>query len=296
MNKEQLYETIEAYLEGKLEAEACHAFEREMADDPELRAEVALHKKMQEELGRSGKAALREQLRQIGQEFPLEKKGRRAISWLMPVSVALAASIIGAVIWWAWPRFGQPTLPQGPSVVVDSLPGEQKVSPDSLIAVEPQPEEAVPSRPEKQPPALQPSSGPYLPNPQLEALAASEGRDVNFLISAEAGAVKTGSEHFRATVAGTLRAGSPVGEGRIVLQIYDNRPDSYRKERPASSLPLELQPLEDEEVQGFGRMKNYTFEKEVEKELPPGLYYYVIKREGEDTPLFVGKVEVRKED
>ena len=97
-------------------------------------------------------------------------------------------------------------------------------------------------------------------------------------------------------VALDLRAGSPADDARIQLQIYDNQPASYLKDRPAASIALELQQLDDEEVQGFGKMKNYTFEKQVDKELPPGLYYYVIKREGEDTPLFVGKVEVRKED
>lgn len=300
MSKEQLYETIEAYLEGKLTAEARRAFEKEMAADPQLKTEVALHQRMQQELGKSGKAKLREQLQQVAQEFPLERKRRSPILRLMPVWGAVAAAIIAAVIWWAWPRTGQSTLPQGPTVATESSPGEQTAVPDSLMAVNPEQEkkqeETTPPRQQKQPSAAPPAADPFRPNPKLEGLAAAKSGDANFLVSATADAALTASEKFRATVAGTLRAGSPADDARIQLQIYDNQPASYLKDRPAASIALELQQLDDEEVQGFGKMKNYTFEKQVDKELPPGLYYYVIKREGEDTPLFVGKVEVRKED
>ena len=299
MNKEQLYEAIEAYLEGKLTAEARRAFEKEMAADPLLETEVALHRRMQQELGKSGKAELREQLQQIAQEFPLERKRGNTILRLMPVWGAVAAAIIAAVIWWAWPRAGQSTLQQGPAIVSDTPPGGQTTVSDSLVAVQPAQEkeaETIPSQQPKQPSTAPPGTDPFRPNPQLEGLAAAEGGNANFLVSATADAAQTTSENFRATVAGTLRAGSPADDARIELQIYDNQPASYLKERPAASIALELQRLDDEEVQGFGKMKNYTFEKEVDKELPPGLYYYVIKREGEDTPLFVGKVEIRKED
>ena len=298
MNKEQLYEAIEAYLEGKLTAEARRAFEGEIAADPELKREVALHRRMQQELGKSGKAELRGQLRQIAQEFPLDRKRRATLLRLAPVWGAVAAAIIAAVIWWAWPRVGPSTLQQGPAIVSDTPPGEQTAVSDSLVAVQPAPEkeEAPPSPQPKQPSTAPPGADPFRPNPKLEGLAAAEGGNANFLVSATADAAQTTSENFRATVAGTLRAGSPADDARIELQIYDNQPASYLKERPAASIALELQRLDDEEVQGFGKMKNYTFEKEVDKELPPGLYYYVIKREGEDTPLFVGKVEVRKED
>ena len=97
MSKEQLYETIEAYLEGKLTAEARRAFEKEMAADPQLKTEVALHQRMQQELGKSGKAKLREQLQQVAQEFPLERKRRSPILRLMPVWGAVAAAIIAAI-------------------------------------------------------------------------------------------------------------------------------------------------------------------------------------------------------
>lgn len=302
MNKEQLYEAIEAYLEGKLAAEDRQAFEKEMAADPQLKTEVALHRRMQQELGKSAKAERREQLRQIARDFPLEQRTRRAaVFWLIPLSGAVAAAIIGAVIWWALPRSGQPAWQQeqGPAIAADSLPGEQAAVPDSLIAAKPEPaEEKAPpaAQPQKKPSAAPPAADPFRPNPQLEGLIAAEARDAGFLISATAEVAPTTSENFRATVAGTLRSGLATEGARIQLAIYDNRPDSYREERPAANIPLELQRLDDEEVQGFGKMKNYTFEEEVAKELPPGLYYYVIKREGEDKPLFIGKMEVRKVD
>ncbi len=300
MNKEQLYETIEAYLDGKLTEEARRAFEKEMAAEPELRKEVALHQRMQEELGKSEKAALREQLRQVAREFPLEKKGRKTVFRLRPWAIAVAAAIIGAVIWWAWPRFTQPSWQDEPGIAADSLPGEPTDAPDSQIAAQPEPgpkpEETAPSEPQRKPSTTQPPADPFRPNPKLEGLMASDGRGSNFLISAEADAVPTPSNKFRAVVAGTLRSGKPAEGDSIELYIYDNQLASYQKDQPAASLPLELNRLEDDEVQGFASMNNYTFEKEVEKDLPPGLYYYVIKRKGEETPLFVGKVEVGKKD
>ena len=297
MNKEQLYETIEAYLEGALSADARQAFEKEMADNPEMKAELELHRRLHQELGKADKAALKEQLQQIAREFPLESKGRKAAVYrLMPIWGAVAAAIIAAVIWWAWPRFTPSPGGEGPIVASDSLPGSQTSLPDSLMANEPEPKsEEVPiSEPQQKIPTPSSPADPFRPNPKLEGLAAAKSGDANFLVSATADAALTASEKFRATVAGTLRAGSPADDARIQLQIYDNQPASYLKDRPAASIALELQQLDDEEVQGFGKMKNYTFEKQVDKELPPGLYYYVIKREGEDTPLFVGKVEVRK--
>lgn len=301
MNKEQLYEAIEAYLEGKLSEEARRDFEREMAVDPQLKAEVALHRRMQQELGKSGKAALREQLQQIAQEFPLERKNRpRVVSLLIPLSGALAAAILAGIIWWAWPRFAGSSWQQEPALVVDSIPGGQSALPDSLIAAQPEesaPEEAAPPLKKEQPSVVQPPADPFRPNPKLEGLIAAKSSDANLLISADADAAPTSSENFRAIVAGTLRSGSVIeGSGRIVLQIYDNQPASFQKGSPEASLPLELQRRDDEDIHAFGGMKNYTFEKEVEKELPPGLYYYVIKREGEDTPLFVGKVQVGGKD
>ena len=298
MNKEQLYETIEAYLEGALSADARQAFEKEMADNPEMKAELELHRRLHQELGKADKAALKEQLQQIAREFSLESKGRKAAVYrLMPIWGAVAAAIIAAVIWWAWPRFTPSPGGEGPIVASDSLPGSQTSLPDSLMANEPEPKsEEVPiSEPQQKIPTPSSPADPFRPNPRLEGLIAAENRDAGFRISADADAAKMPSDSFRATVAGTLRSISSTEGEHLTLYVYDNQPESFQKEHPAASLPLDLKPLNDEEVQGFGKMKNYTFEKDVEKELPPGLYYYVIKREGDNTPLFIGKVELGTE-
>ncbi|MCB0579326.1 MAG: hypothetical protein KDD10_08475 [Phaeodactylibacter sp.] len=298
MNKEQLYETIEAYLEGKLPAEERRAFEQEIAADPELKMEVALHRRMHQELGKSGKAERRQQLQQIARDFPLEGKGRKSVFRLLPVWGAVAAAIVAAVIWWAWPRPSQPSWQQGPAVATERQPDGEPAVPDSGIAVNPAPEkkEEATSTRQKQTPGTPSPDDPFLPNPKLEGLIAAKSPNPDFLVSAEVDAARTPSENYRAKVSGTLRSGSPVEGGRILLQIYDNRQVSFLKERPAASLPLELHRLDDEDVRAFGGMKNYTFEKDVEKELPPGLYYYVVKREGEDTALYVGKVQIGTED
>ncbi len=296
MNKEEKYEAIEAYLEGELAEEARRAFEREMAADPELQKEVALHRKIHRELSKAGKAQLRAQLRQAAQEFLPEKEKGRSIRRLMPIWLAAAAAIIAAVIWWAWPRLEQASWEQGPALAVDSLPGEQTAAPDSLIAAKPEPQETAPPQKEEKPAPAPPAADPFRPNPRLESLVAQKGQNAGLIISASADAAPISEEKFRAIVTGTLRSPSTAEGANIELQIYDNQPGSYQKGETEASIPLELQQLEDEEVLGFGKMKNYTFEKEVDKELPPGLYYYVIKREGENGPLFVGKVEIKKDN
>ena len=97
MDKAQLYDTIEAYLEGELSTEGRRAFEREMAARPDIRAEVAPHRKLHQELGNSGKARLREQLKQISREFPLEGEGGNA-SWLGSLVGVLVVGIAVVVL------------------------------------------------------------------------------------------------------------------------------------------------------------------------------------------------------
>ncbi len=59
MNKEELYDLIEQYLEGALPDTASQEVERRLATDADFRAEVELHRAMHRSLGDTGNLRLR---------------------------------------------------------------------------------------------------------------------------------------------------------------------------------------------------------------------------------------------
>ncbi|HQU59800.1 MAG TPA: hypothetical protein PLU64_11415 [Saprospiraceae bacterium] len=105
MSTEQLYEKIEAYLDRAMGREELAAFEKELATDQELQRELALHRRLHQELGKAGKARLRKQLQEVAAEFPTEDppKGGTLGKWLL--GMALAA-LIGVLAWWLVQRAG----------------------------------------------------------------------------------------------------------------------------------------------------------------------------------------------
>lgn len=294
MDKAQLYDTIEAYLEGELSTEDRRAFEREIAARPDLRAEVALHRKLHQELGDTGKARLRKQLQHISREFPLEGEGGKA-SWLWPLLGGLLVAVIAIVAWLAWPSEKQPSTPQEQAVSEGTLPEGKASTQDSLPPADSLPEAAgdsgqQPSRIRERPPAANLPANKFQAIPELESLAITKSRDAQYLVSAAAGATQNKDGGYQITLAGTLRSALLTDEDRILLSVYDNQRTSYLEGRPLASMPLELRPLEDEDIYAMAGMKFYAFEQKVEKALPAGLYYYLITREGQDNPLFVGKL------
>lgn len=294
MDKAQLYDTIEAYLEGELSTEGRRAFEREMAARPDIRAEVALHRKLHQELGNSGKARLREQLKQISREFPLEGEGGKA-SWLWPLLGVLLVAVIAIVAWLAWPSEKQPVAPQQPAASESSPPGEATTAQDTLPPADSLPEAAgntgqEPSQIRERPPATNLPANKFQTIPELESLAITKSRDAQYLVSAAAGTAQNKDGSYQITLAGTLRSALLTDEDRILLILYGNQRTPYLEGRPLASMPLQLRPLEDEDIYAMAGMKFYAFEQKVEKALPAGLYYYLITREGQDNPLFVGKL------
>ena len=62
MEKEQLYNIIEAYLDGTLSGEELTAFEQRLKSEPDLAEEVELHRKLQNELGNAQKKTAKIQI------------------------------------------------------------------------------------------------------------------------------------------------------------------------------------------------------------------------------------------
>lgn len=114
MSKEKTYEKIEAYLDDELSSSDKLAFEKEIAEDSNLRNEVDLHKSLQSELSEDV-LNLKEKLRNInsGAKETDKSSGKQAkILRLVMRSVAVAA-ILGLGIFFLPQLFNESIAPEG---------------------------------------------------------------------------------------------------------------------------------------------------------------------------------------
>lgn len=101
-------ERIEAYLKGQLNAQEKAAFEANLQQDPELQAEVAMHRKVQEYLGQPNLQAMRAKLQQVDQSWqapnsqPAAKVRRLQTGWIMGLAAALL--VVMLAIWWVFAK------------------------------------------------------------------------------------------------------------------------------------------------------------------------------------------------
>jgi hypothetical protein len=149
MDKLDLFEKVEDYLRNRLPPEAHRAFEAEMAQNPELAEEVALHRTLMDATGEKDVMDLRELMeRAYAQQFAgkgLEKTDlgssggavspasgmtvsyRRIYQWAAAASVLLVAA---AGIWWATKENPAATVASTPEPVINDtstvpLPGQK---------------------------------------------------------------------------------------------------------------------------------------------------------------------------
>ncbi len=98
MNEEQLYERIDSYLSGRMPPEEAAAFRREMAADPALAAEVALHRGIADAVeGEKEELALRDKIGAIlekGRAEAARPPARRRFLFHFPLRIAAAVTLI----------------------------------------------------------------------------------------------------------------------------------------------------------------------------------------------------------
>lgn len=289
MSKEQLYEKIEAYLAREMSPESREAFEAELAGSVELRRELALHRRLHEELAKTGKARLRRQLEQMAAEFPVQSggKGSHKGRWFMGLALAVVLAVLA---WWWFSRQGgrQEAPAMAPAGQMDSL------SPQPAPAVR---DTAAPPPAEGKPEAApqQAVADAFAPNARLEALMAMSSTDKPFAISAEAGAAPQPGGRYELVVSGLLRTAEMPAGARFLLRLYDNSPGSFPGGKAVEEGVLELGRVEeDEEIYAFGKLQHFTFRYTLKKRLRPGLYYFLIFSGEGQAPLFAGKTTVGK--
>ncbi len=300
MTKQQLYDSIEQYLEGNLSKTETAEFEKQLQNDPNLSAEVSLHRKVEEELGDATKKELRSILSEMKGKYSGKEEGK--VVQMQPrqnirrmLAIAASVLILGMAFWYLFfrnpadePQFADDELPNQEEVI----PNEEtpKDNPDKVIENDPsnlaedktknsqQPSQDDPSNTPEDP-GDQPAIDFFEDHPGFEELLANSNQDAfEFEMEAPlANAVLTsrnGSVPFR--MLATLRTGAFPENDQFVLRIFNNQEESFTGKQTVFETPLSFEKDEEQGNFAFGEKEVYYLEFQQNLELAPGLYYWFV--------------------
>ena len=260
---QEQYERIEAYLDGTLPEPERKAFEAELERDKTLAAEVELHRRVHRTLGNADEWAFRQNLEAISEayEAPAENgkpENRSALRLLLGILILI---IVASLLYY----FFMP-------------------APDAAPAEPPVIEQPTPSptAPEDTPIANIP---PDQPNPALEALVAASPLSSTYELAAEA---RLSNQNF--TLEGEMLSAQYEEGQSMTLTLFDNQPGNY-PDAPTHTGELQVMEIDEDAPIAFAAKKAYFLDYEATLDLPAGLYYYVIRVDGEAEALWVGKME-----
>lgn len=281
MNKETIHERIEAYLAGTLTAAEREALERDIAGDPELAAELELHRRLERVVSDSEKRAFRQKVAEVAQEFP--PPGPVTGRNLLPGVLILLVVIVLGIALRSY-LFHQPAhtpASESPAILQDTIADTEV--PDStevkaIIA------DTVQTPPPPKP--QQPARSPFAPNPALEK-ELTQPRDA--YVSVETALL----EAFPGDVAGTRqirfsgRMLTALEPPELELVLLDN---SLPEGKPLMRLPVAVTLIDEgNRFRAFAGKKAYSLEAEQTVALPDGLYYGRLVIVGQTTSLWTGK-------
>lgn len=300
MEKEQLYQTIEAYLEGKLAGEELVAFERELATDRTLAQEVALHRSLQTHLGDSPKLDLRATLDEIAQDFPEsdldlgDHQGDADVPttgsaggvpfWMWGLVFFLL--IGGGVSWYLLTMEDEsvPALSTEASEQVPESDATQEEPATDQQETSPVPDEEPASTPQNEAPATDNRAQAYDTNRELELRISDEPPSKRYEFTAGDLTYTQGYITFSSN----LLTSRSVEEG-FFLNLYTNQYPEGRIFRE----PLTFSEVKEDAPIAFGgAKKEYVAAYTGETDLQPALYYGVVTTGDSSIALWVGKVRV----
>lgn len=321
MTKQEKYESIEAYLAGKLTGEEKADFEKKLSQDNDLAMEVNLHKRVQSEIGDATKRELRGILVDLKKQHITTEK-RDNIRQLKPrrnltrvLSIAASVMLLGMAFWYFMmkdPDAEQPIAQDAPAPIeaptpteTAPIPTEPTPSPSdgSQLAQEDtrppinQPEQTptddTPERPET------PSFDPFEVNPALEELVASSGAtphefEVELPVPNTQLTINNGKARFG--LLGTLFTESFPDDDRFVVSIYDNKPDSYSNNQPVFRSKMNFEKAEGQQELAYAGEEReiYYFQMRENLAVDPGVYYWIISLEKGGTVVASGKMEINQ--
>ncbi|PTM12967.1 MAG: hypothetical protein DA408_08365 [Bacteroidetes bacterium] len=288
MEQEALHDQIEAYLAGRLSDQERALFEQQLADQPELAAEVALHRGLARLLSDGEKLAFRQSLAAIAQSLPSPGaqatwKKLRLLGWS-----ALVLLILAVLGWWQFRPAAvvKPSIRQAPTLPATDTAAEL---PPSLPPA-PQELPVPPAAPVPVPaPVKKPSPQAFAPNPALEAEMATAGDPYYTIQDTHLEVVATGkAAKFRLTFQALLLTAlePPV----LVWSIRSNKPPAG-EEKMSITIQPELLEIESN-VRAFALKKAYRLAVDTVATLSPGLYYVRLQVPGQEKPLWMQPYQV----
>jgi hypothetical protein len=275
------YERIEAYLDGTLPEPERKAFEAELERDKTLAAEVELHRRVHRTLGNADEWAFRQNLEAISEayEAPAEngKPGNRsALRLLLGILILI---IVASLLYYFFMPAPDAEPVEPPAI---EQPAPSPTAPEEVPEEEAVKETTTPTAPEDRPIANIP---PDQPNPALEALVAASPLSATYELAVEA---RFSNQNF--TLEGEMLSAQYEEGQSMTLTLFDNQPDNY-PDAPLYTGEIQVMEIDEDAPIAFAAKKAYFLAYEAALDLPAGLYYYVIRVDGEAEALWVGKVE-----
>lgn len=273
--KEQLYERIEAYLAGTLPEEERARLEQEIASDPALAEEVALHRSLDNMLSDREKMSFRRKLDEVGQAYAQPpSSGSR---WLWPALILVAVVAVSG--WFLLRPSSEPLPPPAP---------ETPVTQDTIANAPPQDSVPVPPPPPAPPKPSQRNL--FAPLPALEKAIQKE-RDAYLAIeTALLDALPTADARSR-QIRFSGRLLSATEPPPLELRILDN---SAPEGALVARIPVTAQLIEEEEnIRAFAAKKLYTLDAAQNVRMSQGLYYGQLTTAADGKVLWTGTVTVR---
>ncbi|MFK7934814.1 MAG: hypothetical protein AB8G22_15000 [Saprospiraceae bacterium] len=292
-DQREIYDKIDAYLQGQMTQSEQTAFKAAMKKDTELAEAVALHRDLQQMLGEQPVNALRKNLTTLeAGDYPDAKNSNW---WTIAAIIGLA---IIASVWWMMSVEGE--MPRTSSTTTEmpiEQPAETESSPlqpsdkidnNTTPSIEiPMQEEAEPEQQKESTKKSQPKSQPiaaadFTPNPNLEFFIANNYRsDAAIQLSAKPPA-KSANPLFQLRLTGELIT-TQSDLKNIQIHLFSNDPLAFTEFQPLLILPIELNNVTEEKS---------TFAIDKLMELKAGLYYYLIENVKTEEVLFVDKFEI----
>lgn len=291
--KKNIQEKIDRYLRNEMAANEKAAFEKEVAQNAEWKAQLALSKDLSQFFAKRNPALEQELTHLDDIYFANDKSQSHWKKWLLGI---VGIFLIGIVGWLMSDFLNNPVENASPKVIEEKVPNSEEVILEKEVK-EVQPEleqveeeikvekkEAVPPKKE-QPKKTQPIAAlnpeDFKVNPVLEGLIAERVRDESVKTEIETPNVDAILKYARKTqliVKGTTNAAPPYQ-----LTIFSNKPTDFDNDR--KYLRTELSYTENDDDYVFMFNANIDFKK--------GLYYFLIESVETDDLLVVSKFQVK---
>lgn len=294
MNKQQLFEQIEAYLAGKLSVEERNVLERQIAEDSELAAEVSLHRQVEKLLTDHPKLEFLQKLADLSAEFSTppgpspDWRSRFRRWWWLPV---LIAAIVPFLWWWGVRSENNiPAQTEKPTIQPEDTPTE-------IMAPSPTPDPVDTARNPVLTPVPQaslrryPENSVYARNPEMEKWLASSPDDfykVDTVVLEKFPGDSKGTYNVRFYG----RMITALDPPQMELVLSDNRlpagKETWRMAVTATLIP------DSENTFAFAARKTYNLEASGTAVLANGLYYCRLLRPGGAHSIWTGRLVVGK--